>query len=89
MRRLGERPRLEEALTSADITRSRALAIADWTRKLPAQMCDETDRVGAAAAGASLDDLAVIAARAIETWRAQLPDPGEPDSRRQVPPARY
>ena len=35
MRRLGERPRLDAALASGDITRSWALAIADWTRKLP------------------------------------------------------
>ena len=80
MRRLGERPRLGAALTSGDITRSWALAIADWTRKLPAQMREETDRIllGAAAAGASLDDLATIAAAAIEAWRAQQPDSDEP-----------
>jgi Domain of unknown function (DUF222) len=44
-------------------------------------MRDETDRIllEAAAAGASLDDLAAIAACAIETWRAQQPDPDEPD----------
>jgi len=81
MRRLGERPRLEAALTAGDITRSWALAIEDWTRKLPAPMRDETDRIllGAAAVGASLDDLAAVAACAIETWRAQQPDPDEPD----------
>ena len=81
MRRLGERPRLDAALTAGDITRSWALAIADWTRKLPTEMRDETDRIllDAAAAGASLDDLAAIAACAIETWRAQRPDPDEPD----------
>jgi hypothetical protein len=81
MRRLGERPRLDAALTAGDITRSWALAIANWTRKLPAEMRDETDRIllDAAAAGASLDDLAAIAACAIETWRAQQPDPDDPD----------
>ncbi len=44
-------------------------------------MRDETDRIllEAAAAGASLDDLAAIAACAIETWRAQQPDPDEPE----------
>ena len=81
MRRLGERPQLDAALAAGDITRSWALAIADWTRKLPAQMRDETDRIllQAASAGASLDDLATIAACASETWRAQQPDPDEPD----------
>jgi hypothetical protein len=81
MRRLGERPRLDAALASGDITRSWALAIADWTRKLPAPMRDETDRIllEAAAAGASTDDLAAIAACAIETWRAQQPDADGPD----------
>ena len=58
-----------------------ASAITDWTRKLPADMRDETDRIllDAAAAGASLDDLATIAACAIEKWRQQQPDPDNPD----------
>ncbi len=44
-------------------------------------MREETDRIllGAAAAGASLDDLATIAACAIEKWRRQQPDPDHPD----------
>ncbi len=81
MRRLGERPQLDAALTAGEITRSWALAIEDWTRKLPTPMREETDRIllEAASAGASLDDLATIAAYAIETWRAQQPDPDEPD----------
>ena len=81
MRRLGERPELGAAVTAGAITRSWALAIADWTRKLPAEMRDEIDRIllGAAAAGASLDDLATIAACAIEKWRQQQPDPDNPD----------
>jgi hypothetical protein len=43
-------------------------------------MRDETDRIllEAAAAGASLDDLATIAACAIESWRRQQPDPDDP-----------
>jgi hypothetical protein len=41
----------------------------------------ETDRIllEAAAAGASLDDLATIAACAIEQWRQQQPGPDQPD----------
>jgi Domain of unknown function (DUF222) len=81
MRRLGERPRLGAALSAGELTRSWALAIADWTRKLPAPMRDETDRIllEAASSGASLDDLATIAACAIEAWRRQQPDADGPD----------
>jgi len=68
-------------VTAGEITKSWALAIADWTRKLPAEMREETDRIllEAAAAGASLDDLATIAACAIEKWRQRQPDPDHPD----------
>ncbi|MDX6339863.1 MAG: hypothetical protein QOH87_1, partial [Trebonia sp.] len=81
MRQLGVRPLLDTALTAGDITDSVAFTIADWTRKLPGEMRDETDRIllDAAAAGASLEDLATIAACAIEKWRQQQPDPGNPD----------
>ena len=81
MRQLGSRPLLAEALASGDITDSLAFSVADWTSKLPAQMRDETDRIllDAAAAGASADDLAAIAACAIETWRQQQPDADDPD----------
>ena len=45
-------------------------------------MRDQTDRIllQAATAGASLDDLAACAACAIETWRAQQPDPADATS---------
>jgi hypothetical protein len=81
MRQLGTRPLLGSALATGEVTDSLAFTIADWTRKLPADMREETDRIllEAASAGASLDDLAAIAACAIETWRAQRPDPDEPD----------
>ena len=81
MRQLGARPLLGSALAAGHITDSLAFTIADWTRKLPADMRDETDRIllEAAAAGASLDDLATIAACAIEGWRRQQPDPDSPD----------
>ena len=81
MRQFGQRKHLAEALATGGITGSWAAAIADWTRKLPADMRDETDRIliEAAAAGASLDDLATIAACAIEQWRQQQPDPDNPD----------
>jgi hypothetical protein len=81
MRRLDERRHLAEALAVGGISGSWAAAIAGWTKKLPAGLRDETDRIllEAAAGGASLDDLAVIAACAIERWRQQQPDPDDPD----------
>jgi hypothetical protein len=80
MRQLGARPLLGSALAAGDITDSLAFTIADWTRKLPAEMREETDRIllEAAAAGASLDDLATIAACAIKGWRRQQLDPDQP-----------
>jgi hypothetical protein len=81
MRQLGVRPLLGSALAAGDVTGSLAFTIAGWTRKLPAPVRDETDRIllQAVSAGASLDDLAAIAACAIETWRAQQPDADDPD----------
>ena len=81
MRQLSERKHLAEALAAGDITDSWAAAISQWTRKLPADMRDETDRIliEATVAGASLDDLATIAACAIEKWRQQQPDPDRDD----------
>jgi hypothetical protein len=81
MRQLGGRLLLGDALAGGGITDSLAFTIAGWTRKLPAGMRDETGRIllEAASAGASLDDLATIAACAIERWRQQQPDPDSPD----------
>jgi hypothetical protein len=81
MRQLADRPLLDAALAAGDITDSLAFTIAGWTHKLPAEMRTETDRIllQAASAGASLDDLALIAACAIEKWRQQRPDPDDPD----------
>jgi Domain of unknown function (DUF222) len=83
MRQLTEHPLLGAALAAGDITASLAFAIAEWTRKVPADMRLETDRIllEAAAAGASTDDLATIAGCAIERWRQQQPDPDDPDGR--------
>jgi hypothetical protein len=76
-----ERPAAYRGEAGGDITESLAFTIADWTRTLPADMRAETDRIllDAAAAGASLDDLATIAGCAIEQWRQQRPDPDDPD----------
>jgi hypothetical protein len=77
MRQFSERPGLHDAVAGGDLSKSWADAIAGWTRKLPVAMRDETDKIllHAAAAGATLEDLATIAAAAIEQWRSQQPDP--------------
>ena len=76
MRLLRDHPAMADALATADISRSWALAIAEWTRKLPAELRSETIKilVQAATAGASHDDLRTIAGVALEKWRAQRPD---------------
>ncbi|MGA8465038.1 MAG: DUF222 domain-containing protein, partial [Trebonia sp.] len=79
MRLLRSQPGMAGALADADISKSQALAIAEWTRKLPAELRAETITilVQAAQAGASLDDLRMIAAVALEKWRASRPDGDE------------
>ena len=76
MRLLRAHPEMAAALADADISTSWALAIADWTKKLPAELRAETIKilVEAAMAGASRDDLRMIAAVALEKWRASRPD---------------
>jgi hypothetical protein len=79
MRQFTQRPGLRDAVATGDISKSWADAITRWTRKLPDEMRTETDRIllEAAAAGASLADLATIAAAAIEQWRSTRPDADE------------
>ncbi len=76
MRLLRDHPAMAAALAEADIFTSQALAIAGWTRKLPAELraATITILVQAATAGASLDDLRIIAAVAEQKWRASRPD---------------
>ena len=77
MRQFSERAELHGAVAAGDISKSWADAIARWTRKLPADLRQVTDKIllEAAAAGATLEDLATIAAAAIEQWRSAQPDP--------------
>lgn len=79
MRLLRDHSEMADALASADISKSQALAIAKWTKKLPAELRAETIKIliEAAAAGASLDDLRIIAAVAEQKWRASRPDADE------------
>jgi hypothetical protein len=76
MRRLGGRRLLEDALARGEISESWAAEILARTGKLPAEMRGETDRIllEAVAGGASLDDLKMIAACALQQWLSQHPD---------------
>ena len=79
MRLLRDHPKMAAALADAGISKSWALAIAEWTKKLPAELRAETIKilVEAARAGASQDDLRIIAAVAEQKWRASRPDADE------------
>jgi hypothetical protein len=82
MPQLTAHPVLAAALARNDISESWAAQLADWTRKLPEDWRRDIDQilVDAAAAGAELLDLGVIAQAAYEKWRADRPDPdGDPD----------
>jgi len=76
MRRFRARPHLHEALAAGVISESWADEIMKWTKDLPAELRDATDKVlaDAATAGACLDDLAAIVAYALQQWRSQHPD---------------
>src|SRR5215470_4576395 len=76
MRRLSRRPLLRDAVAAGEISASWAAAIQDWTKDLPRELRQETDKIllDAAAAGADEDDLTTIAGLALERWRQQRPD---------------
>jgi hypothetical protein len=78
MRLLGRHPRLDAATTTGRLTISWAREIAAWTGRIDHdELQAEADKilVDAAAAGADLDDLKLIAQAAYEAWRAREPDP--------------
>jgi hypothetical protein len=81
MRQLRRHPVIADALARGEASESWAAEMAEWTRKLPAELREGIDKllVDTAAAGASLEDLAVVARAAYERWRAQQPDPDDPD----------
>src|SRR5215813_3036628 len=81
MRQLSRHPHLHAALARAEISQSWAGEIAGWLAELPAELRDGTEKVlaDAAAAGASLEDLAAITAHALKQWQAARPDPDEDD----------
>ena len=80
MRLLARHPHLDAATTTGALTISWAKEIAGWTGQIDHdELQAEADKilVEAAAAGADLDDLKLIAQAAYEAWRAQEPDPDE------------
>lgn len=80
MRRLAAYPDICQALAAGQVSRSFGLEIIELvTRNLPAGLRGPTAAIllAAAVAGASLDDLKVIAAAAAERWKAAHPDPDE------------
>jgi hypothetical protein len=76
-RRGGAHPRVLAALAAAQIVESVARTVCDWTDKLPADCRDCADAilVAAALSGASLEDLARLAAEIYA--RSRPPDPGD------------
>src|SRR5215470_17038493 len=81
MRELNVHPHLHGALGRGEISASWADQIIEWLQKLPAELRDGTEKIlaDAAAAGASLEDLAAITAHALRQWQAQHPDPDDDD----------
>ena len=81
MRQFRDHPVLAGAVASAGLSQSWAAELAEWTRKLPPDWRHDVDRLLAdtAAAGASLEDLAIIARAAYEKWRQQAGPDGDDD----------
>ena len=82
MRQFRAHPVIAAAVARGELSDAWAVKIADWTRKLPPDWRDDVDKllVDTAAAGANLEDLAIVAQAAYEKWRQQQgPDPDDGD----------
>ncbi|HEY6788188.1 MAG TPA: DUF222 domain-containing protein [Trebonia sp.] len=79
MRQFRAHPVIAAAVARGELSDAWAVKIADWTRKLPPDWRDDVDRllVDTAAAGAVLEDLAIVAQAAYEKWRQQQQDPDD------------
>ena len=75
-KRLSRHGKIATAMIAGDISDSWAKEIAAWTDKLPAEKREEADVIllDAAAQGLPLEDLAILARKIDETWKAQHPD---------------
>jgi len=81
MRQFREHPEIATAVAGGALSEAWAGEMADWTHRLPADWRGDVDRIllDAAAAGAGLEDLAIIAQAAYEKWRRQDEDPDGDD----------
>src|SRR3984957_7938008 len=82
MRQFRAHPVIAAAVARGGLSDGWAVKIAAWTRKLPPDWRDDVDKllVDTAAAGANLEDLAIVAQAAWEKWRQQQgPDPDDGD----------
>jgi hypothetical protein len=81
MRQFGEHPVIEDAVAAGNVSESWAGKLAEWTRRLPEDWRHDVDKLLAdtAAAGANLEDLAIVARSAYEKWRSLQSDPDDPD----------
>ena len=73
MRQFREHPAIASAVASGGLSEAWAGEMATWTHRLPADWRADVDRIllDAAAAGAGLEELAIIAQAAYEKWRQQ------------------
>jgi hypothetical protein len=76
MRLIAKHPLLARGMTAGEISDSWAREIVSWLGRLPEELRDGTEEIlaEAAAAGASLEDLATIVAAALAQWEAEHPD---------------
>jgi hypothetical protein len=80
MRQFRDHPVIADAVAAGEVSPSWAGKLAEWTRRLPPEWRHDVDKLLAdtAAAGARLEDLAVVARAAYEKWRSRQPDPEDP-----------
>jgi hypothetical protein len=78
-RMTGGHPLLADAMAAGVLSASWAGCIAEWTGKLPAEARGEADRIllEAAAGGADIDDLKILAVVIAEKWQQANPDPDD------------
>ena len=78
-KRLARHGKIAQVMAAGEISESWAREIAGWTDKLPAGKRDEADEIllDAAAGGLPLADIAVLAQKIHEAWKAQHPDPDD------------
>jgi hypothetical protein len=81
MRAIAGHPLLARGMAAGEISESWAREITGWLRKLPEELRGGTEEIlaEAAAAGASLEDLAAIVAHALAQWQSGHPDEDDDD----------